>query len=291
METIQDQDFPGLYQCADASSMEAQSKYFIMLAAYSVLLIIASLFTFFGTTSDPWLKIISAFLFLISLGLMVWQKMSKPEDLWYNGRAVAESVKTRAWRFMMKATPYEDYDETASKIFIHDVKEILQLNESFFAKVGIKEAVKEPISQKMMDVRHMTISNRFHFYCKKRIEHQENWYIKKAVYNSRMSNCFFVISIVLHVLAIILLLYNIKEPLTRFPVSVIGVMASAVLGWIQAKKYSELFSSYSLTAHEISIIKSDTTSASNENQLSDYVLSCEAAFSREHTQWIARKRR
>jgi hypothetical protein len=55
------------------------------------------------------------------------------------------------------------------------------------------------------------------------------------------------------------------------------------------KKHNELKSSYTLAAHEIVLIKSEYASINTDNQLSDFVVNSEAAFSREHTQWTARK--
>ncbi|MGY8905810.1 MAG: SLATT domain-containing protein [Pseudomonadales bacterium] len=65
--------------------------------------------------------------------------------------------------------------------------------------------------------------------------------------------------------------------------------ASAVLTWLQAKKHNELNSSHSLAAHEIVLIKSEAESVESEKSLSDFVVNSESAFSREHTQWSARK--
>ena len=65
--------------------------------------------------------------------------------------------------------------------------------------------------------------------------------------------------------------------------------ASAVLSWLQAKKHRELSTSYSLAAHEIVLIKGEVVSIQTESNLSDFVMNSENAFSREHTQWAARK--
>lgn len=61
------------------------------------------------------------------------------------------------------------------------------------------------------------------------------------------------------------------------------------LTWLQAKKHNELNSSYSLAAHEIVLIKSEAELVDSDKALSNFVVSSESAFSREHTQWTARK--
>lgn len=289
---VDSSDLPGLYQSADSASLKEQKKYFRAIGIYSILLIIAALFAFWSDGNEnPTTKIISTLFFLITLSIMIWLRVSKPDDIWYNGRAVAESVKTRAWRWMLRAEPYEDCEdvEIMRKRFVLDLKTILKQNESLIGKLGIGVSIAEPITDKMLEVRRLNLSERIELYRKERILNQALWYTKKAKFNKRKSALWFTITVILHGLAIVLLLYNIKEPDLKLPIEVIAVAASSVLTWLQSKKHNELSSSYSLTAHEIMLIKSETTRISTEPELSEYILNCENAFSREHTQWVARK--
>ena len=54
------------------------------------------------------------------------------------------------------------------------------------------------------------------------------------------------------------------------------------------ERFSELAASYALAAHEIGIIR-EQANAVSEAQFSTFVADTENAFSREHTQWVARK--
>jgi hypothetical protein len=69
----------------------------------------------------------------------------------------------------------------------------------------------------------------------------------------------------------------------------LATSASAALTWLQAKKHNELSLSYVLAAQEIVLIKGEALSVNSEKKLSGFVLDAENAFSREHTQWVARK--
>ncbi|MBB1284583.1 DUF4231 domain-containing protein [Flavisolibacter sp. BT320] len=291
MTPLKETDFPGLYQAADVKAKEVQQKHFLSVLGYSGLLLIASLFAFWARDPDPFFKLISASLFLLSLGLMIWQKTEKLEEIWYNARAVAESVKTTTWRFMTKASPYEGVDTEADQLFRNDIREILNQNEVLVRKLKAETTSSKAVSDAMKNARRLSLAERVQWYKTERIEDQQKWYSKKEADNRKMGNYMFAIAIALHGLAIGLLLWNIKEPSLVLPVSVIGVATSAVLGWMQAKKYNELASSYSQTAHEIALIKCEDETISLEEQFSEYVLNCEGAFSREHTQWVARKRK
>jgi len=289
---IEDSEFPGLYQSANSASVKEQQKYFNGIAVYLVLLILAALFAYLSDgNQNPSTKIISTIFFLVTLSIMIWLRVSKPDDIWYNGRAVAESVKTRAWRWMLRAEPYEDCEnvEIMRRKFVGDLKTILKQNESLIGRLGIGVSLAEPISEKMLEIRKLTLNDRLEVYRTERIINQALWYSKKAKFNKKKSTIWFWFSVILHAFAIILLLYNIKDPNIKLPIEVIAVAASSVLTWLLTKKHNELSSSYSLTAHEIMLLKSETNIITTESELSEYIMNCENAFSREHTQWFARK--
>ena len=289
---FEDKDLPGLFQSADTASIKEQQKFFKGIFWYLMLLIVAALFAFFADDyPNPIFKIISTVLFLLTLFIMVWLRVSRPDDIWYNGRAVAESVKTRSWRWMMRAEPYFDCDniEIVRKHFVIDLKTILKQNENLIGKLGISASVEEPISAKMIEVRMLNLSDRFNFYRQERITNQAIWYTNKSKFNEKRAKMWFWTTVSIHALAILLLLYNIYDPNAKLPIEVVAVAASSVLTWLQAKKHNELSSSYSLTAHEIILIKSEINIIETEEDLSEYIMNCENAFSREHTQWCARK--
>jgi len=263
---------------------------FFGLKSYLILLIIAALISFLWP-KDVIAAILSAVLFLITLFILIGLKYYKPDDRWYNGRAVAESVKTRSWRWAMRAEPYQDCSnvEIVSKQFINDLKSILQQNRSLSESLPPEEGLEAPISNTMNEIRRLSTTERLEIYKEQRIDDQAKWYSLKSIENKKKARNLFIASIILHSIAILMLLYRIKDPLMGLPIEVLATAAGAVLTWLQAKKHNELISSYSLTAHEIVLIKGEALSIRTEEELSTFVLDSENAFSREHTQWTARK--
>ncbi len=141
----------------------------------------------------------------------------------------------------------------------------------------------------MSAIRNLQWEERLKLYIADRIDDQSHWYSKKSRFNKHLAKRWLIFSIVLHSLAILLLLYRIKEPFSSLPIEVVATAASAVLTWGQAKKHTELTSSYALAAHEIVLIKGESGSVTEECHLSEFVINSESAFSREHIQWTARK--
>lgn len=287
---LESDTLPGLYQSANQASLSSQSVYFWSLRLYLTLLVIAALVSFMWPR-DWKGAIASAGLFLITIGILIALRVKRPDDLWYNGRAVAESVKTRSWRWVMRAEPYEDTTniEIVSRQFISDLKTILSQNRSLSGVLRTSAGINEPIPNVMKTIRSLPVKERLEIYQKQRIDNQANWYSLKSQFNKRRARQWFWVSVSLHSIAIIMLLYHIKEPCIDLPVGTVATAASAVLTWLQSKKHNELNSSYALTAHEIVLIKGEALSVKNEKELAEFVLNSETAFSREHTQWAARK--
>lgn len=264
---------PGLHQSADAASLEAQSVYFTALKLYLFLLVVAALVSFAWPT-ESYGAIASATLFLLTLGILIHLRVNRPDDIWYNGRAVAESVKTRSWRWVMRAEPYEDSDsiEIVSKQFISDLKAILNQNRSLSKVLNSSAGLEVPISQAMTSIRQLSVEDRLVIYQAQRIDNQATWYSKKSKFNKRRSKQWFWVSVFLHILAIIMLLYRIKDPVLALPVESVAVAAGAVITWLQAKKHNALNSSYALAAHEIVLIKGESLDIKSEQDLSTFVL-------------------
>ena len=204
---IQDNDLPGLYQIADSSSVKEQKIYFNGIKLYLILLLVAASFAYFSiAVSNAIYKYVSAVLFLSNVFLLIWLRSRKPDDIWYNGRAVAESVKTRAWRWMMRAEPYNFSlnIENDRIFFIKDLKTILVQNESLVKKLGLESSIEIPVSSKMQRVRELSLLERFNIYLNERINNQLTWYTRKAKFNKKKTRLLFWVTISFHGLAILL---------------------------------------------------------------------------------------
>ena len=286
--TLPKQAMPGLYRAASRASQQSQSIYYWCLGSYLVLLVCAALVSFLWPANVAG-ALSSAILFIVTLAILFGLRIKRPDDIWYNGRAVAESVKTRTWRWVMRAAPYAEMNDEAYTKFTNDLKKILHQNQNLSQYLSAQPVIISPISKEMEAVRALPVEERVALYRKDRIEAQAAWYEKKANANRTQARRWFVVSVVLHGAAIFLLLYKVSNPTQPLPIEVISTAAGATLTWLQSKKFNELSSSYTLTANEISLMLSDAALAKDEQMLSALVLDSEAAFSREHTQWTARK--
>ena len=282
------EDYPALYQAASALSESAQVHFYRAFRFHMILLAIASAISVANSTS-PELAIFQALVLIGALGCAVYLYLGRPDRHWYAGRAVAESIKTTTWRFISRAEPFNNTDEIDNHNFGLKLKAIVEQNKDV---VGLLTTHLDglPISNEMRRLRQSSDVERIDYYSMHRIIDQQNWYAKKAGFNRRMVNRFFIALLVTISVAIALSIARVRyTTIAYWPTDFFVTVAAGLLSWIQAKRFQELSASYALTAHEISLIRQQAGVIMTANELSEFVGDTENAFSREHTQWIARK--
>jgi membrane protein YdbS with pleckstrin-like domain len=286
MITISEKAYPSLYQATDKASISSQKKFYFYLRIYLIMLIVAAFVSYQWPDSQSG-AIVSASLFFVTLLLLVVIKLEKPDEKWYNSRAAAESVKTIVWKWMMHAKPYQNQENEHN--IIRDLKEILLQNKDLSSVFNEGNDLKFAVTKEMQTVRDMSFEERKSLYLLQRIEEQQKWYAIKSKKHKLKAQRWFWIAIIFHAIAIILLVLRIKAYHYQFPIEVIATSASSILAWLQANKFNELSVAYTLTAHEIAFIIADAKLVTTDESLSNFVVYSENAFSREHTQWYARK--
>jgi hypothetical protein len=286
------EDYPALFHSADASSVAAQSSYlWLIRLQYGLLITAASVALWFDYA--PALLLVYAFIVGASTALLIYMSVKKPEKDWYGCRALAESIKTSTWRYMMRSEPFEDVPQVSSvkQKFAAFLKEILDANGHVRDSISRRPTPGDQITPKMNEIRALPLEERREFYRTKRIVEQRNWYVGKVNTNRRHFRGWIAFCILIQGSAIVLALIRSHYPegWSVWPAEPLLVAASAAIGWIQIKKFNELASAYSLTAHEIGIIQTRISDVTTESEFSEFVNESERAFSREHTQWVARQ--
>jgi hypothetical protein len=284
-------DYPALYRAADAASISAQKFYTLILSLYLFLLVGAASFSLFSRESQ-YFAVTAAALFLSTLFLSILIAAKRYDKIWFSARAVAESVKTRTWRYIMRTEPYNHSPDSQedTRAFLKDLKQILDQNREIADQFAQESSTGDQITNEMVSIRSAQLSSRIDTYRFRRIDDQRDWYTRKAGFNKRMTRFWFFLICSFQGLAVICALVRTARPyLDYLPTEVLAVAAASVLSWMHAKRYQELATSYSLTSQEIGFIKSLMKDVHDEKAFSDFVSDAENAFSREHTHWQARR--
>ena len=282
-------EFPALYIAADAASNSAQSTFLRAQQLNFVLLIGGSVCALLEPSRE--LAIASAVFFLASLVVYAYIQQQDFQAIWYRSRALAESVKTATWRLVMGAQPFDQIDESVRlEKFRQLLSELLRQNQGIGKHLVGEWSSADQVTPTLLHAMRADFHGKKQAYLTDRIDDQRQWYTSKSVSNKRSSRNFFAFICAAYAIAIVLLLIKIASPDLKFlPIEVFAVVATSLIAWKQLKRFDELASAYSLTAHELGVIKSRFTSVEDPGELAAFVSDAENAFSREHTQWAARR--
>lgn len=230
----------------------------------------------------------AALFFSIGAGVAIWTYLVRPERLWYEGRAIAESVKTLSWqyavgggRFALKA------DETSlDEGFVTALGELLEtVDFALLPKAGPN------ITEMMRAVRAADLDTRKATYRDQRIEEQRSWYARRASWNDRRSELWRIAMIALQLAGVVVAIVAVFEPDVIGLVGFLATAAAAAVAWHQTRDHETLAEAYSIAAHELSLAKERLSVPQSDAEWAEFVREAEQAISREHTLWRARRSR
>jgi hypothetical protein len=294
---MQNSDFPSYFQASDKASIESQKSYLNIIRIDLLSMVLASALTIYNyqlEVSKLSIYIISGFLLLISLILTIILKSKKYEDLWYQGRALAESCKTITWRFVCCSEYFENSIDITEvkKRFIERIKELSNEFRELSKSMNSNTLNLPIISDKMLELRNLSLADRKKYYIQNRIEDQKKWYANKAEYNLQKYNFWFWIIIISQVASLISIVILIKKP--NFNCNFVGLfttVSASAISWLQLKQHQELKQAYTTATQELNFIVTLSEQATTEESFSKFVLDSENAVSREHTLWLAQRRK
>jgi len=282
--------YPALYSCADEASNGWQWWYLAAIKAEYGLLALAAVLSL-NIFDAPAYHSGYALVFVLSLAVLLYRTNAKPEQAWYRCRAMAESVKTSTWAYMMHAKPFDGTDADSGAQLRTRVADLMKSNEHIADKLQSAPVGQVQTTREMDLVRALPWRQRRDYYVENRISDQRNWYTNKASQNDALATRWQVASVAVYLIAVTMAIsrptYASFVPV--WPIEPLIVVAASILGWVQIKKFNELASVYRLTALEIGLIEDKLKRVENEVELGEFVNEAELAFSREHTQWVARQ--
>lgn len=293
---MKEKDFPNYYIAGDHASLVAQKLYTIYVRLDLFLMVLSATLTIYNFQSEESKKIIyiiSGIVMLIAIIFSLIIKNKKYEDIWYRGRALAESVKTLTWRFMTKSEYFENSltNEEAKSRFNQRIRELHEEFKDLHSFLKAKNLSLPVITDEMEKIRNLDLTSRKEFYLKNRIDNQIKWYSNKADTNKARYEGWFWGVIVTQILALMSIGYLVINPDCNFNfVGLFTTLSASFFGWLQLKKYQENKEAYTTATSELTLIKQEAEFINTEEKFKVFVLDSENAMSREHTLWLAQKR-
>ena len=293
--TFSEEDYPALYLAADSASRMAQRRHLRFTALIlGTLVASAALGTsagIFPRISTP-LALLSGAAAAISFMVTSIRKAMKPEKLWYSGRAVAESAKSMAWRYMTGTEPYtlSLTPQEGDRKFITDLRDMAENQAQAALGLGGEFSDRPQITPRMREVRNAPLEQRLQIYRAARIRDQREWYGNKARKSQTVANRYFVVIQTSQAMALAGTVILLSPLGSKWNLGgVFSALASALIAWLQVRQHEELAQTYSLAALDLGFIEAQADDAATEKELDAVVTSAESTLGREHSQWMVRK--
>ncbi len=285
---MKENEFPCFYVDSDNASRSFQNTYKLLIWLGLFLMFVATLIE--SIEIFKMIKQYTGYVIFVSSIMTILITILKPEKGWYKGRAIAESIKTLSWRYMMKVEPFnqndpnQNFQEFTNRLTLINA----EANQDGFIPKPNKHH-REVITLKMETIRNKNLLERKDFYKTNRIEDQIKWYEKKSETNKYIGLICSWLIIICQIIAGIYLVRN-NEVNNSINLNVIMVfIATSLIAVIELYKFKDLHQAYALTYQELKIIRARFGIIQDESSFNEFVLDAEQAISREHTMWLARR--
>ncbi|WUD73105.1 DUF4231 domain-containing protein [Streptomyces sp. NBC_00510] len=286
---------PDLFRSADRASLRGQWQTVRLSRQQLGLLTVASVFSSFDVTAGRlhWASWLAAVLFAYAAWTTWVIHRQNPQALWYEGRALAESMKTLAWKYSVRADPFTPPGDERDP----DALYRLQLGDvlhTFRRSRALPSHVDSGITPAMRRLRDAPLRVRHDVYLRERIRVQHEWYTMKAVrceVNGRRAGR---LAMAFPLLGVLFLVLRAGGWSPFDTLGFVSAITASVAAWAQLRQYSPLAAAYRVAADELELIRVQLASLDLDDPHAEHLWSqltrdAEDAVSREHTTWQARR--
>ncbi|MGF1425219.1 DUF4231 domain-containing protein [Kitasatospora sp. LaBMicrA B282] len=295
---IDEADFmPEPYPTADGESLAGQRQTLRWYRGMILMLVVAAAVSAViapsshGKTSAAPFVSVAAFL----LAGYFWARLRRvnPQARWYGARAAAESVKTLAWKYCVRARPFGGPADSleADEVYREQVAEVLRT----FEETGVLAPGSVPeITERMRELRAADLPLRRAVYLRLRVQGQRTWYLAKADACESQAVSWGLATVALMIIGGAA---AIAQALGAISVSIFGACsaaAAAIVAWTQLKQLRPLAAAYLLAGKELDLVYGKLSSLELDDPEAEAAWALlagdvEDAVAREHRSWRARR--
>ncbi|HEX7306290.1 DUF4231 domain-containing protein [Lentzea sp.] len=282
---MDDSHLPGIYHDAEKASAHGQRRTLRLSRVRLLGAVLAAVGGAFkwkiGGGVDFWAWVaLAGFLVALFSEFLLWAM--HPELKWNAGRAVAERVKSLAWRYAVAGDPFPSDAPHARRELEVRIDEIVTEH----SKKLLLTSVNPAGDQVMAELRAKSFTERRDAYREHRVHGQLSWYRDRAERNEKRASLWRFLLFGGEFVAIVLAILRINGV---WDVDLSGVMAAAVAGgaaWIGLRQYENLNLAYLAAASELAQIYRQLPFTA-ESDWATTVAEAEAVISKEHSAWLA----
>ena len=282
--TLNSDDLPVTYRVTDAEAGRAESRFITIVRGEIVLPLVGVA----AGVASAWVSpvgVVSAVAVAFVAILRVLHRSSHSDSRWYELRAAAESVKSTAWRYSVRAAPFDapsQTDEDAERLFLQELDEAT-------AELSFPPPIEggDEITDAMRALRAAPIDEQRDAYLEGRLQDQLAWYSAAARRNEAYGLRFEVLHLVI-VGVVVVAGALVVAGADIAPLLTIGAgTAGAAVAWSDVRRYRALSRAYAHTAHRLTLLRSRARVEDTPSEWITFVSDVERTIDAEHAQWRA----
>ncbi len=284
------EDYPALYRATDAQSQRAQGRYLMATRVRLGLVLTAAAVGVAAAHADDldWLAWLGAAAFIAATFLEVFLRNTRPERLWYDGRAAAESAKSLAWRYAVGGNPFPVFAGDADHALVGQLQEVVRV------LPGTHLVPDDPDGQQVTDVmrqlRASPLPVRREAYRSGRVADQKSWYGQRARENESGLRRWSVVLVVTELAGAVACVLQAGRVIRLDLAAIAAAFVAAAVAWLETRQHGTVASAYAVAHHELGMIEARIEDARTDEEWAGFVAESEEAISREHTLWRASRR-
>jgi hypothetical protein len=280
--------YPSPFSAADRASLEGQKRHRLLVGGQLAALLVAAILSAWDSDVTA---LGTALSFAVAMLLWGALQMLRPERTWFDGRALAESLKTLAWRYAMAVPPFDTGGSAArsDERFRRECQALLTEQSHLASHLIDPDHHGALITDSMRAVRALDIKEKSDIYRDQRLRDQEVWYSSRAISNERVAARWQMLILGLQFVGFTAATLRVAGAVEFDAFSIISAFAGSAIAWFELRRYHELARAYAVAALEIATIASEAQTVDSKEDLHRIVLEGEGSISREHTLWHAKR--
>ncbi|GAA1306357.1 DUF4231 domain-containing protein [Pseudonocardia xinjiangensis] len=285
---LSDAGLPGLFHAADQVSLSAQRQ-FLLASRLRLFFLIAAAATgamsIQGARGVDYAAVGTVAALVGAILVEVWLLAERPERRWYDGRALAESAKTLAWRFAVHGAPFDSSidSSTAERLLVEQLSALVRDAPT----TAIAPGDGPPVTTLMRTLRAADFDQRREIYIRERVVGQRYWYSNKAQQNASQASRWRVGLLVIECMGVLAALFRAVGLLAIDLAGIVAALGAAGIAWLSIRQHESLGRAYSYAENELAIAAIRLQEISDDALWPVEVDNAEEAISREHTMWRA----
>ncbi|MET9154432.1 DUF4231 domain-containing protein [Streptomyces griseoflavus] len=289
--TLTERDLPPLFTSSDQWAIARQSESFRAVRTQLTVLLTATAAAMLAERLDsrvPAAVAAGLYALSIALGLHIARRRSRTH--WQAHRAVAESLKSLAWQYMVHGGPFHSRVPNPEALF----EERLEARLRELRKVGWVDSRggsgargARQITPAMRAVRAKPFAVRRDIYLRDRLLEQQAWYKRRAGQAHRAAARWSSITALLTLLALTAAVLRAAGLIDDWDLTgLLSTAAATGVAWQEVRRHRPLTYAHSLVEQDLDTLRVAMTTTVTEDGWAEAVAEAERLVSPQHSDWL-----